>query len=96
MKVMGKDFTARLVLWVLVLVSVVMFFGSASGVGSQAETGVRYKVVTGNQLLADREALEQQLNQYGDDGWELVYVVDRSALRAAVSGQFQDLLILKK
>ena len=96
MKVIGNDFAARLALWVLVLVSVVMVFGSASGVGSQAESDIEYKVVNGTQFLTDREALERELNTYGSDGWHLVYVIDRSALRAAVSGEFQDLLILRK
>jgi len=97
MKFMGNgSVVSRSALLAFGLVLVVVVFGSASGVRSQGATGVQYKVVNATELLADREALEQELNGYGEDGWELVHIVDRSALRVAVSAQVQDLLILKK
>lgn len=96
MKFTGEVFLATLIFMVLVVFPAVVVFGSASGVGSEAESDIEYKVVNGTPFLTDREALERELNTYGSDGWQLVYVLDRSALRAAVSGEFQDLLILKK
>jgi len=93
---MGNGFVVRSALLAFGLASLFTVFGSASGVGSQAVTGVQYKVVTATELLADREALERELNEYGNEGWELVSVVDRSALRVTVSAQVQDLLILKR
>ncbi|MBI4553076.1 MAG: DUF4177 domain-containing protein [Candidatus Latescibacteria bacterium] len=84
--------TGLVVVGLLLLLNLISLWTTASRASATPPVPVQYKVVPKVELGAPARDLQDILDQYGQDGWELVWMTDK----ALVKGYLKEALIFKK